>query len=296
MYMVLCFFIRHNISIEAVTDLLKMLNVIIGTESLPETYYGFSNAFRFNDYVKHFCCSSCEYYFRDPEEKTICPCCGGDQRVYFVTLPLKNQLISVVQKHRDAINAIKTKRNTSEVLSDIHAGRILKDDDEHLLSISFSVDGVSTANSNVKKSMWPIVSVINDLPIEKRFARRNMILSGIWLSQGSPPMTVFLKAFTQELEHLYSNGLDIDGTIYKFRVAAVIADIPGKSKIINATQFNGRFGCNYCYHPGTKISNNQIRYSHKNSRMFKDRTHSEQIAAMMEAHNTGTRVKGMYLI
>lgn len=121
-----------------------------------------------------------------------------------------------------------------------------------------------------------------------------MILSGIWLSKGSPPMAVFLKAFTQEMALLYSDGLLIDGTTYKFRVAAVIADVPGKSKIMNSIQFNGRFGCSYCYHPGTKILNNQIRYSHKNSKMFEDRIHSGQITAMMEAHNTGTQVKGIY--
>lgn len=172
MYMVLCFFIRHNISIEAVTDLLKMLNIIIGIESLPETYYGFSNTFGFNDCVKHFCCSNCEYYYTDPEKMPICPCCDSNQRIYFVTLPLRSQLITVVQKHLDKINAIKTKHKTTEFLCDIHAGRILKTDDENMLSISFSVDGVSTANSNVKKSMWPVVSVINDLPIENRFARK----------------------------------------------------------------------------------------------------------------------------
>lgn len=144
--------------------------------------------------------------------------------------------------------------------------------------------------------MWPIVSVINDLPIEKRFARRNMILSGIWLSEKNPPMAVFLKAFTLELDQLYSEGLDVNGTVFKIRVAAVIADVPGKSKIMNSTQFNGRFGCLYCYHPGTKISNNQIRYSHKNSVFFEDRTHDNQISAMVEAHLTGTSVQGKYLI
>uniref|UniRef100_A0A1W7R5X7 Putative enspm-5 stu n=1 Tax=Aedes albopictus TaxID=7160 RepID=A0A1W7R5X7_AEDAL len=292
MYLVLSYFIRHNLSIEAVTDLLKMLNVIFGSRCLPETYYGFSNAFKFNEYVKHFCCSVCHYYFEDIEETSACPCCAGEKKVYFITLPIKNQLQAVIQKYQDEINTVKSKRSTG-ILSDIHTGRILKDDDEHMLSISFSVDGVSTANSNAKKSMWPIVSVINDLPIEQRFARKNMIVSGIWLSEKSPPMAVFLKAFTQELNHLFSAGLKINGITFKFRVAAVIADVPGKSKILNSTQFNGRFGCSYCYHPGTKISNNQIRYSHKNSIFFEDRTHDEQIFAMVEAHTTGTPVQGL---
>lgn len=88
----------------------------------------------------------------------------------------------------------------------------------------------------------------------------------------------------------------MDGIRYKFIVAAGIFDIPAKSKILNVSQFNGKYGCNYCFHPGTLANKKYIRYSHNRNTHYQSRSNKNQRKLMKLAHDTETKqygVKGM---
>lgn len=76
--MILFYFIRHNITVEALVDLLKLINRILGSASIPETFFSFTKIFKCNDFIRHYVCSSCSYYFGVMQKESIncsCPCC-----------------------------------------------------------------------------------------------------------------------------------------------------------------------------------------------------------------------------
>ena len=55
----------------------------------------------------------------------------------------------------------------------------------------------------------------------------------------------------------------------------IFYDLPAKSKLLNFTQFNGRFGCTVCKHEGkvVRVGNGSTRvYPYDNSEL---RTHAE---------------------
>lgn len=290
--MILFFFIRHNITIEALIHLLKLINRIVGSIVIPETYYAFTKIFNCKGkFEKHFACSECSYYFKDYEtDNQNCPCCGSTDKTMFAVIPIKDQIHQIISYYHKEILEYKLKFHGGLTnLCDIHDGQLLRDKrGQNMISISFTTDGVATAVSNTKRSMWPIAVMVNDLPLNLRFARKNVLLAGLWLKKGDPPMPVFLKSFVIEMKKLFLEGLVVDGIKYKILVSSCILDVPAKSKVLNVTQFNGKYGCNYCYHPGSLYKERHIRYSHMQNQNYERRTNESQRNLMEIASQTNT--------
>ncbi|KAH7977771.1 hypothetical protein HPB49_003521 [Dermacentor silvarum] len=70
-------------------------------------------------------------------------------------------------------------------------------------------------------------------------------------------MGLLMGSFVQEMEDLMQGGITwTDGTtfissqVHPFRCSA---DAPARAIMQNMRQFNGRFGCGWCLHPGTIV-------------------------------------------
>lgn len=90
-----------------------------------------------------------------------------------------------------------------------------------------------------------------------------MIIAGLWLDKEAPAMEVFLKPFIEELQTLYRIGMEINSKMFRIICVAGCADSCARCKLSNMMQFNGKFGCTYCTHPGAlvKVSGKkQLRY------------------------------------
>lgn len=126
----------------------------------------------------------------------------------FAVIPLKKQLQTLIARYHNEIKEYKSKfLHNSQKLCDIHNGQLLREKGgEFILSLTFTSDGVATAVSNVKRSMWPILLILNDLPIPLRFSRQNMLMAALWVKKGVPPMAAFMKAFTEEINELFKEG------------------------------------------------------------------------------------------
>ena len=105
-------------------------------------------------------------------------------------------------------------------------------------------------------SIWPLQGVLNELPWKDRM--ENILLFGLWFGDIKPVMTTFLKPFTQELKRLGSIGFDwqnaanewINSTVF---ACVCSADSVARCVIQNIKQFNGEYGCNWCYNPGENV-------------------------------------------
>lgn len=152
-----------------------------------------------------------------------------------------------------------------------------------MLTLTGNTDGVRIFKSKRKSSFWPVQMFINENPINKRFKRSNIILTNIWFGK-DPDFNLYLKPFTDELQDLAKNNikLTIDGTTYEIaiRLFLMTADTPARCKFLCMKQFNGKFGCTYCTHPGVILEgSNQSKYD---TTQYSLRTHADTIKLMKQ--------------
>lgn len=257
MLLILTFFIRHNLTKVALVDLLKLINLIIGIRSLPETHYMFmkccSNSFEF---CKNYYCSKCNLYIGklqdDFLDQFVCSNCLNAKTKYFISNSIGNKLKDIICINYKNIMDYK-KSLTTDYLSDIVKGQFMKSYIKiRNFSISINTDGVALYKSHLKKSFWPIIISLNDLPPKLRYLKKNMIVAGLWLDD-KMLLEVFLKPLIDELKILYDKGITIKNNCYKIISSAICVDSVARCKILKMKQFNGSFGCTYCKHPGDKI-------------------------------------------
>jgi len=90
-----------------------------------------------------------------------------------------------------------------------------------------------------------------------------MFLAGLWFGNKEPDMNLFMKPFVGEANSLSTNGVSYIRNGQKescrFFPLGCIVDSIARPMLLNIIQFNGYFGCSFCYHPGNLVSD-QIRY------------------------------------
>ena len=181
-------------------------------------------------------------------------------------------------------------------MSDICDGsvfRFLADTDNFLsdknnLALALSTDGVPVFKSS-KLSLWPVYLTILNLPVNLSIRAHNIILCGLWAGSNGPLMSQLLKPVVNTLEQLYKVGILINtsaGTVLvRAKLVFGVFDLPAKAKVLCGKQFNGKFGCSVCLHPGKRLPNNSRVYLPDK---YPERFHSQVIA------DGEAVVRGMY--
>ena len=189
------------------------------------------------------------------------------------------------------------------VLTDITDGecyRAMMGDDLFLdkaknnLTAIFNTDGVNLYSSS-KVELWPIFLAINELSPAQRFSRNNIILLGLWQGKGKPPFQAFLQIFTDEMNTLYTEGVEvqIDEETYSVKLSVLcgITDLPAKAELLNMSYFNGEYACITCEEPGLTVKQGKGHakcYPYRNvESRYSGRSHENVIINM----NTGSDKK-----
>ncbi|XP_039442517.1 uncharacterized protein LOC120422976 isoform X2 [Culex pipiens pallens] len=287
--LVLIYFMRHKLTNVALCDLLAMINVIIGKKSLPENYETFSNYFSFDKYQRQFICSSCGLY--TGEEKGVCTNCSGTKFSFFVVFDIAANIANILKRNWSSIVEHKQKSKSSPVVTDIvNAAMYKHKTSKHNITLSMNTDGVKVFNSS-KRSLWPVMFQVNDLPPKVKFLRKNIVVAALWLGDHEPPMDAYLKPVMEILNTLFTGGLDIGIVkIDKIEVTACLADTLGRCKIQNFKQFNGYEACGFCYHPGD-LNGRQVRYGYRTTVV--KRNHYDTLKAMTTSAATNQSIKGV---
>ena len=68
-----------------------------------------------------------------------------------------------------------------------NGGFLTKNDN---LTLLFNTDGIPLCKSS-KVNIWPVFLAVNELPPEERFAKKNMIMWGLWQGKGKPRFSTF---------------------------------------------------------------------------------------------------------
>lgn len=125
------------------------------------------------------------------------------------------------------------------------------------IGISFNTDGVSPFKSSLL-TIWPIFLALANLPPKVRTLKRNIIITCVfWIAETKPSMPVFLGHFKKIIDRINTTGLVVKtrNGLKKFNLKPLfgVFDLVAKAPIMNMMQFNGKYGCPSCLHPGLRV-------------------------------------------
>ncbi|CAG5096787.1 Protein of unknown function [Cotesia congregata] len=322
---------KYNLPYECILSEFKWMNSTTAIPQLPNSKEQLWKLLSRNDlnYVRHYYCVRCssplgsnekatkndsELHKKLKRSKTTdykkCTsetCRGLDSKVsYFIQLklyPQLHQLLSIPNISKSILYRHTRRKINENALEDIYDGceyQKLCSSGEFLsnpnnMSFTLNTDGCSVSNSS-KASAWPVYLEINELPPHAR--KRHMLLAGIYCDFDKPVMNNFLVKCMSELNDLYRKGiqwLKSDGTKVesKFVLLMCSVDSIARPPILRMTQFNGDFGCTYCYSRGSTSDNNQLVRYYPASEQIRLRTDKELRLGMLKAFKDNKKVNGV---
>lgn len=125
-----------------------------------------------------------------------------------------------------------------------------------------------------------------------------MLLAGIFCDTEKPIMNTILSKSLSELDELYKEGFQWKNSenktiVSKFTLLICSVDSIARYPILRMTQFNGKFGCTFCYAEGTTNDNNVLLRYYSSFEAASIRTHEEMRLDMVKAFHTKTKVRGI---
>ncbi|CAF3331412.1 unnamed protein product [Rotaria socialis] len=125
---------------------------------------------------------------------------------------------------------------------------------ESFLALTLNVDRIQP-NKGSQKTIWPILLVINELPLKRRFAIENIILAGVWPGPSKPSrteMSLFFRPLVEELVTLeqgakfqYQDDNNSSTSARIFLIGAC-CDKPAQALLQFLPEPIATFGCGRC--------------------------------------------------
>jgi hypothetical protein len=262
---ILSFVIRHKLSGVAVHDLVNMINLLDKESHSKKLVY--SDIYNFDsdqDHKMYYYCSLCYSIIQDGDFDCSKDGCPGVRmpKMFFIMANVKSQLQCILTKEGvwEKISTLKTEQqnlpDVQEVaIRDIYDGIAYKRlcvphaflSNPFAISALFNTDGVQLYKCTGEK-LWPIYLAVNELPVELRYCRENMVLIGMWQGKGSPPFHQYMSAFSDVATELYNEGVEIEGVAENVKMAVIVGtmDLQAKCSVLNMTAHNGKYGCVTC--------------------------------------------------
>ena len=154
-------------------------------------------------------------------------------------------------------------------------------------------DGVQLFKS-CGQSLWPIMFSVTSLPPSKRMNADNIILAGVWQGIVKPNMATILQPVLDKVHDLHCRGVLVETPIgrktIKVQLLLGVFDLPAKAMATNFTQYNGKYGCNYCLDEGQHISRRRL-FLPTDPHTPRSSVHLRQ--STLEAQQQGTPVFGV---
>ena len=132
--------------------------------------------------------------------------------------------------------------------------------DNNYITLVWHIDGASVIKSK-SVQIWPITGFIVEIGESRRYAMRNIVLCGLWYGESKPNFELFQLHFVRKIKNLKENGfyVNVQGEkLFELDIQAELADLPAKAASLNMKQFNGKFGCSVCLHPGQKLQERSL--------------------------------------
>nr|GEW06475.1 hypothetical protein [Tanacetum cinerariifolium] len=214
--------------------LIKML--LVGNEMVEKTYQAIKLMRMMGPGYKkiHVCSNNFIIYWKDNKVLTVCPTCGisrwkvGNKTHkvyknipakvmwYFPIIPRLQRLFKLETILED-LKMHATRRITNGVLrhpADSHAWRTIDEKfvkiakDLRNLRLGISADGVDVNSGTRQHSVWPVLSVIYNLPPWLCMKKKFIMLSVLISRYPGNDIDVFLEPLVDDLGTLFETGVD----------------------------------------------------------------------------------------
>lgn len=142
--------------------------------------------------------------------------------------------------------------------------------------------------------------MLTNLPPNLR--HKYVLLVGMMIVKSDPKpnlMNLYIQQFWEESRHLYFEGIEVkfpnevDDIKLYFTPLLVAADSKARPVLQNRLQYNGHYGCSYCYHPATYVKGAGIKYPFLDNEPQK-RTHTSHVLDVQDVKKSGgTSIRGV---
>ncbi len=254
------YYLRHGLSKAALKDFLTLMN--IAGENLPKEMrspFTLLNPYTHlkSDIRRIYVCRKCKNLLvngQDGYPIKLQPCGHPYARVkkhcYTLLLNIEDQLAYFLKHY-----GMKRRNSEDGKICDVASGSCYKElmnqlGDEaasRTITLQVNTDGAQMYESS-KWNFWPFMVIINEAPYHIR--RENMVLVGIHHCDSKPTEDAFVLPCVERLKMLQENGIEFENNHYNVRLLIITTDTVARPIIRNTTQFNGKFGCDFCLHPG----------------------------------------------
>ncbi|KAK3918509.1 NCK-interacting protein with SH3 domain [Frankliniella fusca] len=297
---------KHRLSYSAAECIMSFAGVLSDEVTFFPTKHNMKAAIeQYSEALSvHRVCSNCESYIGPIETETIaCNNCDEVIRAQkkkeegniFLYLPIEGQLKALLNSgvSEKLVKPEDRKRATHGGYEDIYDGKqYLKVVPNGCLSFNFFGKIVASTS---KKSAWPVLVVVNELPMYLR--RKHVLMACIWLGDKKPKMSEYLKPFVLECNSLSENGIciKVNNTPITFPIKALIVHPCINHFPVNCFLPSGLFGCGLCYHPGIRMRKGRgyARSYSIQEREYPERTHQETMDLARLAEESGTVRRGV---
>lgn len=269
---------RHRLSARCIDDILMLLRTL-KVKNVPSSWFEVKKGLTETNknWIEMFICPKCQ---KNPNTKTICSqCdCGFDsdsKPKSFLSFSIREQLNRIINNNQDLFLTIRHLRSGLTDISDgtVHQ-TIQRTVTGNFLSLTMNVDGIQP-NRNSQQILWPILLVVNELPIKRRFAIENVILGGVWLNSTKPTreeMSLFLRSVVDELliiergHKFYFDNRITSPTDARIILIACCCDKPAQALLQFLPEPIAAYGCGFCEVKGNEIRKEKLMFSKDNCR------------------------------
>ncbi|CAF0887295.1 unnamed protein product [Brachionus calyciflorus] len=257
--------IRHSLPDNAINHILQLIRFILPNGNrCPKTLRSYEKKFLENqDVTTHRVCSYCSTDLEQPfneykNDHVFCNICKNNLSTFFC-FNVEPQILNILSNQTKFNQIIETNRNAKlRKIDQIECAidgsiyqKSIREKNENTIqvSISLNTDGCPI-NKSRSFNIWPLFGTILELNQSTRESFENILILGLRVNLEKPCYKLFFEKSVIKLKEILQKTLDYNGYRINFRCQNLIVDLPARAVSLSITQFNGKFGCSTCFHPG----------------------------------------------
>jgi hypothetical protein len=237
------------------------LSQLIGATNIPSSVHLLHRFSRVNDkktYVSQQFCPKCctEVY------SNICSACNVEMvarnhPISVSRLDVAQQLKCIVERNLQSL--IKYGQDLFQRVShDVLSAAFFHQEAPSTnvnLHLMINVDGGSFF-STTSSSVWPLQAVVLNLPPVIRQSAENAVLIALYMSKKKPNWNILFEGLKDILSAVnFCVTEPASHIVFTFhtKIVLCVCDLPAIASVSNTMQYNGKFGCIKCTHPGETL-------------------------------------------
>ncbi|XP_031777085.1 uncharacterized protein LOC116415821 [Nasonia vitripennis] len=198
--MILKFCITNSLSVTAMTNLFKLINIIFDSPILPDCRYSLDKLLNPKEHAEfHAVCHNCTAYvgkFGEISSVKNCKICEAELDLdnpsstsFFVLLDPSTQIQNLLNLYEDHYEYVVNERiSKPDRIEDVYGGqeyrkfvKTLPPEEKHsYVSAVFNTDGTPKFECS-QYSIWPLYLMLNELPKQQRMQK--LITCGLWFNK-----------------------------------------------------------------------------------------------------------------